>query len=212
MRWISMILLLAGLPLAAQDMQSCPMHTEHMKPASQHQADVEKHGDQAMGFPHDKTTHHFRLHADGGAIEVTANDAKDFQNIQAIRSHLKHIVWMFFQGDFSIPMFVHDQVPPGTSVMKARRGQISYSFEELTAGRNVRIVTSDPEALKAVHEFLRFQITDHHTGDFVDIASSCVRTSLQAALVAYPKICSAKLKVVGPPAQLPNSPSLGQNP
>jgi hypothetical protein len=147
------------------------MHKEHMKEASQHQADVEKHGDQAMGFPHDKTTHHFRLYSDGGSIEVTANDAKDSQNIQAIRSHLKHVVTMFSQGDFSIPTFVHGQTPPAVSVMKEMRGQISYSFEELTAGGQVRIMTSDHDALKAIHEFLRFQITDHHTGDSTDIAS-----------------------------------------
>ena len=100
MRWISIILQFAGLPLAAQDMESCPMHKEHMKPASQHQADVEKHGDQAMGFPHDKTTHHFRLYADGGAIEVTANDSNASDNTQAIQSHLKHIVKMFFRATF----------------------------------------------------------------------------------------------------------------
>ena len=34
----------------------------------------------------------------------------------------------------------------------------------------IRIQTADPEALKAVHEFLRFQIEDHHTGDSQDIA------------------------------------------
>jgi hypothetical protein len=44
------------------------MHKQHIK-AAQHQADVEKHGDEAMGFPHDKTTHHFHLLTDGGAIE-----------------------------------------------------------------------------------------------------------------------------------------------
>jgi len=48
------ILLFGALQLTAQDMQSCPMHKEHMKAVSQHQVDVEKHGDQAMGFPHDK--------------------------------------------------------------------------------------------------------------------------------------------------------------
>ena len=53
---------------------------------------MEKHGDEAMGFPHDKTTHHFLLYSDGGAIEVTVNDNKDSQNLQAIRSHLTHIV------------------------------------------------------------------------------------------------------------------------
>lgn len=68
-------------------------------------------------------------------------------------------------------MFIHDQVPPSVSVMKEKRGQISYSFEELAAGAKLRIMTSDPEALKAIHEFLRFQIIDHHTGDSSDIAS-----------------------------------------
>lgn len=50
MRWISMILLFAGLPLTAQDTEFCPMHKEHMKQASQHQADVEKHGDSSHGI------------------------------------------------------------------------------------------------------------------------------------------------------------------
>jgi len=170
MRWIPILLLFTGVTLAAQDMDSCPMHKEHMKQASQHQADVEKHGDQAMGFPHDKTTHHFRLYADGGAIEVTANDAKDNGN-QAIRSHLKHIAMMFSQGDFSTPMFIHDQVPPGVSVMKEKRAQISYLFEEVGAGGKLQIKTADPDSLKAIHEFLRFQISDHNTGDSTDITS-----------------------------------------
>jgi hypothetical protein len=159
------------LQLAAQDMQSCPMHKEHMKEAAQHQADVEKHGDEAMGFPHDKTTHHLRLYSDGGAIEVTVNDTKDSQNMQAIRSHLTHIVTMFSNGEFSILMFIHDVVPPGVSVMKENRTEISYGFEELPSGGRVRIKTTNPEALKAVHDFLRFQIEDHHTGDRTDIGS-----------------------------------------
>lgn len=123
------------------------------------------------GVPHDKTTHHFRLYAEGGGIEVIANDSKDDENIQAIRSHLKHITAMFYEGDFSTPMFIHDQVPPGISVMKEKRAQISYSFEELARGGRVQIKTADPDSLKAVHEFLHFQIRDHHTGDSADIAS-----------------------------------------
>src|SRR5437870_6921469 len=165
MKIVIAFLLSCGLQIAAQDMQSCPMHKEQIKNSSQHQADVEKHDDQAMGFPHDKTTHHFRLYSDGGAIEVTANDGKDTENIQAIRSHLAHIVRLFSDGDFSIPMFVHDQVPPGVPVMKEKRDQISYSLEELPAGGTLRIKTTDHDALKAIHDFLRFQIGDHYTGD-----------------------------------------------
>ncbi|GEM_PF-5758101 len=84
---------------------------------------------------------------------------------------LKHIATMFSNGEFSIPMFVHDQVPPGVPVMKEKRAEISYSFEELPAGGRVRIKTKQPDALKAIHEFLRFQIDDHHTGDTTDIGS-----------------------------------------
>jgi len=163
-------LLMGGLQLAAQDMQSCPMHNQHASAASQHQADVEKHGDQAMGFPHDKTTHHFRLYSDGGAIEVTVNDNKDSQNLQAIRTHLIHILTMFSNGDFAIPMFVHDQVPPGVPVMKEKHAEISYSFEELPAGGRVYLKTANPDALKAIHDFLRFQIEDHDSGDTAKIS------------------------------------------
>lgn len=169
MRTVITLLLFGGLQLAAQDMQSCPMHKQHMKDASQHQADVEKHGDEAMGFPHDKTTHHFRLLSDGGAIEVSVNNSKDSQNMLAIRSHLAHIATMFSNGEFSIPMFVHDQVPPGVPLMKEKRTEISYSFEELPTGGRVSIKTTNPEALSAIHDFLRFQIEDHQTGDTTQI-------------------------------------------
>jgi hypothetical protein len=171
MKTVVAFLFLCGLQVAAQDMQSCPMHKEHMAGAAQHQADVEKQGDEAMGFPHDKTTHHFRLYSDGGAIEVTVNDSSDFQNVQAIQSHLAHITALFSNGDFSIPMFVHGQTPPGVSAMKENRAESSYSFEPLPTGGRVRIKTTNPDALKAIHDFLRFQIKDHQTGDTTDIVT-----------------------------------------
>ncbi len=174
MKTIGAVLLLCALPAisqnTAQDPNSCPMHKEHM--AAHHQADVEKHGDQAMGFPHDKTTHHFRLYADGGAIEGTVNDKTDTTDLQAIRGHMTHIALLFSSGDFSIPMFVHDKMPPGVPAMKEKRAEISYTFEELPTGAAVRIQTSNPEALKAVHAFLRFQIEDHHTGDTTELTAA----------------------------------------
>jgi hypothetical protein len=164
MKTLLTFVVLFGLQLVAQDMKSCPMHKEK----SDHQADVETHGDKAMGFPHDKTTHHFRLLPDGGAIEVTVNDAKDVDDLQAIQMHLKHIAAMFSNGDFSIPMFVHSEVPPGTTEMKDRRADITYTFEELATGGRLRIVTQNHDALNAVHDFLNFQIQDHQTGDKAD--------------------------------------------
>jgi hypothetical protein len=173
----TLLLSLLVSPVAGQEakqddgMKNCPMHDQHTKTSSQHQADVEKHGDEAMGFAHDKTTHHFRVYADGGAIEVAANDVKDAASIQAIRSHLAHIVMMFSAGDFSIPMFVHGQVPPGVDVMKSAPSEISYSFEELPSGGRVRIKASSNDTLSAIHDFLRFQIEDHRTGDSTDVTA-----------------------------------------
>jgi hypothetical protein len=149
-------------------MESCPLHKQHATEHSHHAA-VEKHGDQAMGFPHEATTHHFRLATDGGAIEVTANDAQDKTNAEAIRSHLSHIAIMFGGGDFSTPMFIHDGVPPGVTTMKLLQAKIHYRYEEISAGGRVRIESSDPVALAAIHDFLRFQITDHQTGDSLEV-------------------------------------------
>lgn len=169
MKTIAAFLVLSALQVGGQDTDHCPVHQEQTNGSPQHQADVQKHGDEAMGFPHEKTTHHFRLYSDGGAIEVTADDREDSKNIEAIRSHLGHIVKMFSNGDFSTPMFVHDQVPPGVPVMKERRAEISYSFKELPAGGAVRIKTTNQQARQAIHAFLRFQIDDHHTGDSTEI-------------------------------------------
>jgi hypothetical protein len=144
---------------------SCPMHAEHMKNSDAHYEGVLQRGEKGMGFDQLATTHHFRLAKDGGAIEVTADDLKDAENIAEIRAHLKHIAAVFAQGDFSIPMFVHDQTPPGVQTMKRLRKQISYKYEELEGGARVAISTQNDEALKAVQEFLRFQVSDHRTHD-----------------------------------------------
>jgi hypothetical protein len=143
------------------DMKDCPMHAQH----AAHQAVVEQHGDQAMGFPHDKTTHHFRMTTDGGAIEVAVNDSGDKANLEAIRSHLSHIAMMFGNGDFTSPMFIHDGVPPGVTTMKLMRTAIHYTYEDMPNGGRVQIKSDDPIAIAAIHDFLRFQITEHQTGD-----------------------------------------------
>jgi hypothetical protein len=164
-------LLLLALPVLAQDtkqgdMKDCPMHAEHS--AQSHQAIVQSHGDQAMGFPHDKTTHHFRMTADGGAIEVTVNDPNDRTNTTAVHSHLMHIALMFSGGDFSTPIFIHDGVPPGVTTMKLMKSAIRYTYEEMPSGGRVRIKSDDAIAAAAIHDFLRFQIMEHQTGDSLE--------------------------------------------
>jgi hypothetical protein len=133
--------------------------------AADHHDSVNQHGDHVMGFSHEKTTHHFRLYADGGAIEVTANDPNDTGSRDQIRMHLAHIAGMFAAGDFNAPMLIHGEVPPGVPVLRELKGDVKYKFEKLDRGGRVRISTKNADALRAVHEFLRFQISDHQTGD-----------------------------------------------
>ena len=119
-----------------------------------------------MGFDQALTTHHFVLFNDGGAIEVSVNDLTDTKNRNAIRSHLPHIAMMFGDGNFEAPMLVHDaKNVPGTKAMTERKAAIRYQYVETAKGGRVDIVTSDPAALAAVHQFLRFQIAEHKTGD-----------------------------------------------
>jgi hypothetical protein len=130
---------------------------------------MNQRGDHIMGFDHTKTTHHFLLQESGGSIEVTANSADDVESSEQIRMHLKHIAKMFAEGNFNAPMLIHDQTPPGTPVMQELKGEIKYKYEEIDRGAAVRISTTNPNALKAIHEFLRFQIKEHKTGDSLDI-------------------------------------------
>jgi hypothetical protein len=135
----------------------CPMHDAHSQ--------MNERGEKAMGFSQSATTHHFFLKSDGGVIQVEASDPADATNRDEIRMHLKHIAHAFQTGDFEIPMFVHDTVPPGVPEMKRLRKEINYTFEESSRGGRVVISSANEDAVAAIHNFLRFQIEEHTTGD-----------------------------------------------
>ena len=140
------------------------------KSMSQHQMEeMNKRGDKHMGFDHLKTTHHFLLANDGGSIQVEANDLKDTESRDQIRGHLRHITMMFGEGNFEVPMLIHDQTPPGTEVMKQLKNEIGYEFSETERGGSIKISTTNPQAIKAVHQFLKFQIKEHKTGDPLEV-------------------------------------------
>ena len=152
--------------LANMSQDDCPMMKN--KAASvdmDHDGMVMKNGEKEMGFSQTATTHHFIIMKDGGAIRVVTNDANDTANLDKIRSHLRMIAGQFKNGIFTTPFAIHGQVPPGVPEMDKLKAEINYSYAETENGAEVRIVTSSADALKAVHEFLRFQITEHKTGD-----------------------------------------------
>jgi hypothetical protein len=135
----------------------------------EHFTSVDARDDKGMGFSHSMTSHHFQLLWDGGSIEVEADDPSDSASRDAIRRHMSQIASMFSEGNFSLPMFIHDTLPPGVEGMKRLKQEISYTAENTAKGAQVRITTRNSEALKAVHDFLRFQIADHRTGDSLQV-------------------------------------------
>ena len=163
--------LLIGLSIAGP----VALAQQASQPSCAHHSKVDERGDHVMGFDHATTSHHFRLSRSGGSIEVSANDPEDASSRDAIRGHLAHIARMFSEGNFDAPMLIHDRVPPGVPTLKRRKGVIDWKFEETPAGGRVRVTTKDPAALSAIHEFLKFQIEDHRTGDSTGISDGTPR-------------------------------------
>jgi hypothetical protein len=52
-------------------------------------------------------------------------------------------------------MFIHDTVPPGVEAMKRLKYQITTTARKTAKGAQLRIATRSPQALIAVHEFVR---------------------------------------------------------
>jgi hypothetical protein len=136
--------------------------------------EMKMRGDVAMGFDQHKVSHHFRLTSGGGSIEVSAKNDNDAESRQQIRDHLRRISHKFADGVFTGPIATHAQVPPGVTVMRARKARISYTYEETPTGARVVIATSDGTALKAVHCVLKYQIREHDTGDSSQLGSEPV--------------------------------------
>ena len=153
---------LVASPAGAQshDHKACPMMA-----AQEHNHDVDQRHDAATGVSHQDSVHQFTLAPDGGSIRLEITDGGRREDRNRIRQHLRHVAQSFAAGDFSLPMFIHDQTPPGVEVMKARRRSIRYEYSATKRGGQVRLSTQDPEALAAIQAFLRFQIQDHATGD-----------------------------------------------
>ncbi len=155
---------------------ACPLHAQHMadqeaaaRPqdpdgSAEHGTGVD-HRHDTLGVAHETTRHSFRLFDDGAAIELRASDGQDTTTIEAIRAHMRVIADQFRANDFSTPMFVHDKTPDGIATMKQLHSEIEFRYEPLPAGARVRIVTATAAALAALHDFMRFQIIEHRTGD-----------------------------------------------
>jgi hypothetical protein len=169
-RWDVVMVVVAGLAVAmgtrlasanqAHDHASCPH-----RPADAHGAGVDHRHDQTTGMAPDTSVHHFEITSRGGVIRLEAASVADEEGRDEARQHLEHVAQSFAAGDFSMPMFIHGQVPPGASAMTRLRDAIRYRYEPTDRGGQITIDTSNRQARRAIHDFLRFQVRDHRTED-----------------------------------------------
>jgi predicted rRNA methylase YqxC with S4 and FtsJ domains len=163
---VVLVCLFPGAGAIAQDHASCPMHAAGASRA----AHVDHNHGGATGLDNATSQHHFQLRKDGGEIRLEATDARDTRTRDRAREHLRVVQGSFAAGDFGLPTRIHDATPPGVAVLKERKALVRYAFAESARGGVVRLSTGDPEALAAIHAFLRFQIEDHATGDPTGVA------------------------------------------
>jgi hypothetical protein len=106
-------------------------------------AGVNARGYQSMGFSHEKTTHHFHLLANGGAIEMQSNEPTDAASQGGYPSAFGDDRSKFSQVDFAIPMFIHATVSPGVETMKRLKSKIAYEAENTVGRAQLRTTTHD---------------------------------------------------------------------
>jgi hypothetical protein len=146
-----------GRPLPGQSTQP---PSPGSRPDSSFEA-LQARGKVAMGVDQYASRHRFDDLPDGGRIELQV-DSSDTAGVRTIREHLRGIAKAFAAGNFRTPGLVHDGEVPGTRVLAAQRDDIDYRFSALPGGGEVRILTANAEALKAIHSFLAFQRQQHH--------------------------------------------------
>ena len=126
---------------------------------------VQSRGKAVMGVDQYVSKHTFEDLTDGGRV-VLVTDPTDTAGVRTIRDHMRMLAASMTKGDFSLSATVHAMEVPGAKTMAARGTAIAYGYEERPGGGAVRItVSTDPTALAAVREFLRFQRSDHRVPD-----------------------------------------------
>lgn len=154
-----MVLVLTAVVVAAASAVFAAPQMDHEKHMAQIRAE------KGMGFGQARATHHFRLSAKGGVIEVHVRQADDRETRDKIAAHLEMIAGQFAKGDFATAFAVHGEDPAGVPALKRLGAGISYTFVRDPAGGQVVISSESPEAVTAIHDFLRYQIREHKTGD-----------------------------------------------
>ena len=128
------------------------------------QAEVSARGAHVMPFDLKATTHLFSKSKAGGVQQVIAKNPQDSTQIRLIREHLREISDQFTTGNFSGPTHIHGASMPGLNELKnAKRGEVSFNYQDLPGGGQIRYSTASVLFVAALHRWFDAQLSDHGT-------------------------------------------------
>jgi hypothetical protein len=94
----------------------------------------------------DRSSKRFLLDKEGGTIEIQASDGGDKETRDAVRRQLKEQA--------------RKGVPSVTPAMQEHKKEIKYRYEKTSRGGRLRIIAKGREALLAVQEFVRSEMSN----------------------------------------------------
>ena len=108
------------------------------------QEHVHEMGQTVMPFDLRKVTHIFRMTDLGGVQSVVVKDARDKDQVELIRQHLRHEAEAFQHGDYADPTSLHGLTMPGVSELAGHHEEITVSYSELPLGAAITFENSGP--------------------------------------------------------------------
>lgn len=124
----------------------------------------------ALGTDADKIVQHYYLVKNGGVIEFTAKDPADTATISAVRKYLDTQKDLFEKGKADADTEIYGKIPDGLPVLKKLRNEITFFAVKDDDGAALRMFSVNDQARQAIQDFLKFQISEHKTGDPLQVA------------------------------------------
>jgi hypothetical protein len=121
-------------------------------------------GQTVMPFDLSKATHVFRITDSGGVQSVVVKDARDKDQVELIRQHLRHEAEAFQHGDYADPTSLHGAKMPSVSELTGHHEEITVSYSELPLGAAITFETQDRHLAAAVHRWFGDPVVGARSG------------------------------------------------
>lgn len=118
----------------------------------------------ALGVSLDKVALHYYLVKNGGVVELASKDPNDTGTIEAIRKYLQSQKDLWEKGKDPVAE-VHTRAPESANLMRKLRNDITFYTAKTDTGAVLRMFSINEQARDAIQDYLKFEITEHKTGD-----------------------------------------------